>query len=150
MGKCMISTPLSRTFEKKTKREGDCLLWMGVTDKDGYGTLTINGKFKRATHLAWFLATGNWPKKLILHKLECKNKDCVEYNHLYEGTQKENARDTILAGNNTKVNKTHCIRGHLFDEANTLFSVRVNGNLRRSCRKCYKIYNKKYYQILHS
>lgn len=48
------------------------------------------------------------------------------------GTDRENQLDRIEHGRNEQVNKTHCIRGHAFDEINTI--RRRQGW--RDCRAC--------------
>ena len=73
---------------------GDCREWNGQRDADGYGVTKVRGRNRRATHLAWFLATGEWPGTLqVLH--HCDNPPCVNTAHLYLGTDADNKRDVV-------------------------------------------------------
>ncbi|MCX6644531.1 MAG: HNH endonuclease signature motif containing protein, partial [Candidatus Bathyarchaeota archaeon] len=65
----------------------------------------------------------------ILHK--CDNPKCVNPEHLYAGTQKDNMQDRLKSGNYANVNKTHCPQGHEYNEPN----LYVYQN-RRYCRTC--------------
>jgi len=65
----------------------------------------------------------------------CGNHGCVNDEHLYVGTMKQNARDTVNHGRHLEANKTHCIHGHPFDEENT----RICKRGKRHCKACEKI-----------
>jgi hypothetical protein len=55
--------PPDRLWSKVSKSE-TCWLWTGLTDRKGYGQITVRGDAKRnlGTHrIAWWLATGYWP-----------------------------------------------------------------------------------------
>jgi hypothetical protein len=77
------------------QHEGECWLWTGCKDKDGYGLSSIGGKKMPAHRAMWTLVHGA-PSLYILHK--CHNRNCVNPKHLYEGTQKQNVQDQIDAG----------------------------------------------------
>lgn len=75
-----------------------CWYWNGSKHKFGYGWFRINKK----TYLSHRLALIFWDKKekrglQVNHK--CNNPACCNPKHLYWGTQKENIKDCILAGN---------------------------------------------------
>lgn len=76
--------------------KNECHLFLGSTTKEsfgkGYGFFTLNGN-RYATHrLAYELAYGPIPKKLyICHK--CNIKNCINPEHLYAGTAKQNSAD---------------------------------------------------------
>jgi hypothetical protein len=74
-----------------------CWLWDEFTDKDGYGRLTINYKDCRAHRVSWELHRGEIPKGMwVLHK--CDTPSCVNPDHLFLGTVKENADDRERKG----------------------------------------------------
>jgi hypothetical protein len=53
----------------------------------------VDGRLVLAHRVAWFLATGRWPKPCCLHK--CDRGGCVRFSHLFEGTTKDNTQDMI-------------------------------------------------------
>ena len=112
----------------------DCQEWEGQRTPQGYGYTTFEGKHWRAHRLVWTLAHGEIPKGFyICHT--CDNPPCVNIDHLWLGTPTDNARDREAKGRGVQPNhnkfKTHCKRGHPFDQANTVKTV---GG--RRCRKC--------------
>lgn len=67
-----------------------CLLWIGNGNR--YGKLKVNKKYISAHRLAYILFRGTIPKDMfVLHM--CDVEGCVNPNHLYLGTQKENQID---------------------------------------------------------
>lgn len=95
-------TPYER-FCKNTlipNDENDCMLWTGTKLKNGYGHMGVNGKLMLAHRLSYLLHYGILPKNLhVLHK--CDNPSCVRPDHLFLGTDKDNARDCINKGRDT-------------------------------------------------
>ena len=87
--------------------ENGCLLWTGTGRSNSYGFLELPGlkhaglrrKVVEATHVAWFIATGEWPKQ-INH--DCDTPRCVQAGHLYPGTQADNMRDMAVRGRSTR------------------------------------------------
>jgi ribosomal protein S27E len=90
---------LAALFDRHTIPEPNsgCLLWIGSTDSNGYGQLRVGQKLRRATHVALELAGKPLaPGTRALHS--CDNSYCVEENHLFHGTQKDNVDDMIRKG----------------------------------------------------
>ena len=84
--------PKERFLAKVLECENGCHEWQSTIRKDGYGKFWINGKQAQAHRAAWSLFKGEIPAGLwVLHK--CDNRKCVNLNHLYLGTAKDNARD---------------------------------------------------------
>lgn len=79
-----------------------CHPWLGCTDKDGYGKVTFESKDYRATHIAWFYATGSMPEKGAVFCHSCDNPICCNVRHLFIGTHKSNAEDRTLKGRGTR------------------------------------------------
>lgn len=69
-----------------------CWLWLGNLDEKGYGRITISRTYKmhKAHRVSWMLYRYP-PTGLILHR--CDLPCCVNPDHLYEGTHKQNAED---------------------------------------------------------
>lgn len=107
-----------------------CWLWTGALQPTGYGSMHLKGRSGRAHRAAYEALVGPIPTNLTLDHL-CRTRCCVNPDHLEPVTQREN----VLRGAGpwaTNKRKTHCKRGHAFDEANT----HVDGNGYRKCRAC--------------
>lgn len=77
--------------EARTTPEGDCLIWTGNLDKNGYGRYKHKGREWPAHRLAWAVARGPVPEGLHIDHL-CFNKRCVKVEHLEPVTPAENSR----------------------------------------------------------
>lgn len=112
----------------------ECWLWGGPFDAYGYGALQMGGRLWKAHRLAYHLWYDDYdPTMKILHS--CDNPSCVRPDHLRQGTQTENMADMNRRGRNGHRRKTHCKRGHAYDETNT--RVRRDGG--RECRTCERL-----------
>ena len=79
-------------FNQYVKIVGSCYEWQSTIKRDGYGQFWMNGKSVRAHRAAYELLVGDIPEgKMVLHK--CDNRKCVNPDHLYIGTAKDNVRD---------------------------------------------------------
>ena len=80
-------------FESKIDKSGDCWLWIPKTN-DKYGLFNWAneyGKTKRAHVAAWLIYKGSTNGLNVCHS--CDNTKCVNPNHLWLGTQKDNLQD---------------------------------------------------------
>ncbi len=80
-----------------------CWLWLGTAGtKGGYGRLRIEGtRWIRAHRFAWQLWRGHIPDGLsVLHR--CDTPLCVNPNHLFLGTPKDNVADMVAKGREAK------------------------------------------------
>lgn len=86
-------------------KNGECILWAGEI-KDGYGVIrkTIDGKKERfSVHkVAWVLKHNrNVPNNIkICHT--CDNRHCINTEHMFLGTDEDNARDRENKGRGRK------------------------------------------------
>src|SRR5687768_13755676 len=76
--------------------ECGCMVWMGTVSKStGYGQMVMKGKAHMPHRVAWEVANGPIPNGMfVLHR--CDVKTCVNPDHLFLGTHKENMRDMRL------------------------------------------------------
>lgn len=85
--------PLSEKFFMRVEKTDSCWNWVGPTRK-GYGSIWVDGKNVRVHRASWVLKFGEIPSGLlVLHK--CDNPSCVNPDHLYIGTQKDNMKDKV-------------------------------------------------------
>lgn len=72
----------------------ECWTWKGAREKGEYGRFYSQGRRVRAHRLAWMLTYGAIPAGLlVLHA--CDNPPCVRPDHLWLGTDRDNADDKI-------------------------------------------------------
>jgi HNH endonuclease len=71
---------------------GPCLIWIGAASR-GYAVMRVGKKMKQASHVAWALFHGYWPKYLC-HA--CDNRRCVFVGHLIDADAAFNAYDREL------------------------------------------------------
>ena len=91
-------------FFKTINKTSTCWLWTGSILSSGYGRFFINGKSYRAHRYIYELINGEIPiKKVICHK--CDIRKCVNPDHLFLGTPKDNVLDMINKGRNVFYSK---------------------------------------------
>ncbi len=112
---------LARFWAKVDQRGPDeCWLWTGNIGPKGYGRFNIDGRKCGAHKVSLIIATEADPGDLFAcHR--CNHAWCVNPNHLYAGTPKQNAEDMVLAGTQSCGDRN----GHLNPAARlTLHQVR--------------------------
>lgn len=119
----MKKTPVGDRFWDKVEPTGFCWNWIASRDSSGYGQIGIDGRPVKAHRVAYELLVGPILAGLVIDHL-CRNKSCVNPDHLEPVTQKINVRRASAV-------KTHCLRGHEYTEENTY----LQGE-RRSCLTC--------------
>lgn len=84
-------------FEKFVDKSGDCWLWTGSRMGEWHGQFRFRGRAFLAHRAAWTLYVGEIPEGLLVcHKCDVPN--CVNPDHLFIGTHKDNMQDMIRKG----------------------------------------------------
>lgn len=89
-------TPVKDRILSRHRREGDCWIWTGAVGKDGYGVIGVGRKQFRAHRAAYEAFNGSPDGKLVCHS--CDRPLCVNPDHLFLGTPRDNTRDMIAKG----------------------------------------------------
>ena len=110
----------------------DCILWQGAPQQNGYGQVTKYGRKWTAHRLAYYEAHGPIPKGLLVCHT-CDNRLCVNVEHLFLGTARDNMQDAKAKGRMSKKPKSVCKNGHEMTPENTYL-----GPKSRECQTCRK------------
>ncbi len=86
----------------KTDSNEDCWNWKTGKDRDGYGRFWIDGDTLPASRVSWMISKGDIPGPIDRYPLfvchKCDNPSCVNPNHLFLGTTRDNVSDMMLKG----------------------------------------------------
>jgi hypothetical protein len=88
-------------FWKRVNKTATCWLWTGPPHgNNGYGVTCRHGKVQKAHVVAYELTHGSVPEgRKVLHK--CDTPLCVRPDHLFIGSQRDNALDMLRKGRAT-------------------------------------------------
>lgn len=119
---------------------GPCWQWTGkltvrtVRGSGGYGAFWNGERELRAHRFVYELLVEPIPAELVIDHL-CRNRGCVNPDHLEVVTNGENCRRGDGVGANAR--KAYCPKGHSYDEKNTIWRLRPDGRgVFRRCRQC--------------
>lgn len=111
---------MNERFWAKVEFTDTCWLWTAAQVHNGYGRFSITPAVTVLAHrFAYEFCVDTIPEGLVIDHL-CRVRHCVNPDHMEVVTMRENTMrgDTLPARNAAK---THCKRGHAFDEANTAY-----------------------------
>ena len=121
----------------------DCIVWEKAKNQDGYGIRMIGSRTDgtrrcvTAHRVAYEAVHGPIPAGLELDHL-CRNRACVNVEHLEAVTHRENCRRGNVGQHNAQ--KTRCVNGHDYTEETT-YRDPVGG---RACRICRNEASRRY------
>ena len=98
LSKSDFSATLLSRFSRYCGRpaDGDCIEWTGTRTRKGYGVIRFSpsGEKTTAHRVAWVIRNGHIPPGLmVLHR--CDNPRCVNADHLFLGSAKDNTADMV-------------------------------------------------------
>ena len=128
------------SFEDKCIKSEGCWEWIAkINERTGYGQIGYLGKHYLAHRVSYMLYKGALRDDLVIDHL-CKNRWCVNPNHLEQVTSRENnLRSDNPAGLNAR--KNFCLRGHPLSGDNVYIRKDRVG---RYCKECNRIRSNKY------
>lgn len=85
--------PLHDRFFTMVEKTDTCWNWTGAL-MGGYGSVSVDGRSRRAHRVAYELLVGPTDQTLVLHH-KCGNRRCVNPSHLQEISYQENAAEML-------------------------------------------------------
>ncbi len=137
--------PFKERIKRRTRVDANgCWIWQGKPGSNGYvsvtTTLASGARWHTSAHrAAYYFLVGPIPEGLVIDHL-CRNPVCVNPDHLEPVTQRENALRSPISMATLNSAKTHCPKGHPYDEQNTVWYVNPGGRKTRTraCRTCQR------------
>jgi hypothetical protein len=136
-------TPEERFWNQVNKTDS-CWLWNGYINKYGYGHVGQNGRPRRVHIVSWEWHNGRKVKDgFHIHHI-CKNKLCVNPNHLEELSANDHWDQTLNSIKDKKESRNYCKHGHLLTESNSyVYTNPTTKYSTRRCKECQTIRNSK-------
>jgi hypothetical protein len=102
----MSEQSLRRFWSLHKKEENGCWIWQGTIANNGYGKFGFCPCGLALAHRIAFIHSGNelLPGKFVLHR--CDTPACVNPEHLFSGTQKDNMLDCAKKNRSRSGNET--------------------------------------------
>lgn len=106
---------LDRLMSRISKAQSGCWEWSLGVCTAGYGRLSYCGKNRVASRVMWIAVHGSIPNGLwVLHR--CDNPKCINPDHLFLGTRRDNIDDMVRKGRASAPRGTACNKAKLTEE----------------------------------
>lgn len=128
----ILKPDLDRFASKVALQDDGCIVWIGGKTLGGYGSFSVNTGHSptlrvMAHRWSYEYHGGHIPQGLDIDHL-CRNRACVNPDHLEPVTRQENIRRAAAI-------RTQCPAGHPYDDENTYLHPETD---HRRCRTCMR------------
>lgn len=130
---------LARIYSRCVVDPSGCILWQGWKNHRGYGEASYRNKTWLLHRLIYTIKVGPIPRGMhVCHRCDVRN--CINSDHLWLGTQRQNLLDMVAKGRHNYKDKTHCKYGHPLCGDNVRIYKQTKGNgIKRACRTCGRL-----------
>lgn len=116
---------VDEAIANRTEWRGDCLVWTGAKNPDGYGLIRQGGVHVIPHRYAWERSNGPIPDGMYIDHI-CWNRACINPDHLRLATHSQNSR--YLSG--VRKNGTTGVRGVFPNGRGFVVRIQRDGKLR--------------------
>lgn len=125
-----ITASVVRRFWAQVVKTESCWNWVGSDNGNGYGYMHGGGRRHGVHRISYVIHGGVLQPGLVIDHI-CRNRSCVNPEHLRQVTQRVNALENSSSISAINSAKTTCPKGHPYTEENTWISRGA-----RKCRTC--------------